>query len=205
MKKREEKRVIQPSIRMLDSILWLEFQNTYSLTLCLSRVHQHYENGKLNGPLQGVNMPFSIIYNWTYSIGLSRLSQHESDLWLSIASFHPDYLVAHVRGDRSTAMHEFAHARFHLDSAYSLLSHSVWTSLSRACRIAVAKDLVVRYVINNWCRGYAADRCIDEFQAYLVESPSAFGKKWASELQEPQAILKKALDWKSVYIKLYFE
>jgi hypothetical protein len=62
--------------------------------------------------------------------------------------------------------------------------HPLW-ALSPACKKVVEQELTMRH--------YQPHVFIDEFQAYLVETPCEFGKKWSNELSPCHALLKKAL------------
>ncbi|KAI9331232.1 hypothetical protein DFJ73DRAFT_664498 [Zopfochytrium polystomum] len=95
------------------------------------------------------------------------------------------YVIAALSSDRSTLVHEWAHARFHLDGEYRALCESTHASLSPAFARHVEKTIV-----NVW--NYAPEAVVDEFQAYVVEGPVAtvFGRKWMREVGECRARLK---------------
>ncbi|KAJ3412458.1 hypothetical protein HDV05_000712 [Chytridiales sp. JEL 0842] len=96
------------------------------------------------------------------------------------------YLLASLPSDPSTTLHEWAHAHFHLSPTYTALCLSTFSSLPPPLRDHITKELL------QW--GYAADKIVDEFQAYVVEGPlSVFGKKWADGLREVQRGLREGL------------
>jgi hypothetical protein len=176
-----------PTISFINSsgILVLTFENTNSLSKCLQRAHDCYEGGKLRGALKGINMPYDVLYNWTYSIGLHRLKAEELKLWIKIEKLDVKYVIACIKGDSGTMLHEYAHAIYHLDDSYRKLVGQLWENISKLCIIAICKELKIR--------NYKEEMWVDEWQAYTVESCREFGKKWGEELLESHQILRKRL------------
>jgi len=76
----------------------------------------------------------------------------------------PDVVISFVRGERETLRHELCHARFALDTGYRETLHTLWKE-------AWAPKL------HRWMRdlGYHPTRHTDEFCAYVLTEPSAFG------------------------------
>jgi hypothetical protein len=166
-------------------ILVLMFTNTSSLSSSLRRVHDHYEGGRLRGPILGINMPFNVLYNFVFSIGLHRLDPEERELWNVIGGFDSSYVIAYLKGDTSSLLHEYAHAVYYLDSSYRHLVSELWETLTKACKVAIGKELTIR--------NYKEDVWVDEWQAYTCESSREFGKKWSEELSESHRLLKARL------------
>ncbi|KAI9339401.1 hypothetical protein BDR26DRAFT_862359 [Obelidium mucronatum] len=96
-----------------------------------------------------------------------------------------EYVIAHTASDRSTFVHEWAHAIFYLRKPYRDLCESVFNSqASESFRAHVAKELV-----QLW--NYDESVVLDEFQAYCVEGPVVvFGKKWSNEVKLLQSVLR---------------
>jgi hypothetical protein len=166
------------------AILVLTFSNVFSLK-SLRRVHECYEGGELKGPLKGVNMPCDVLYNWVYCIGLHRLELNELELWNLIKNLDCTYIIACLKGDTSTLLHEYAHAIYHLDNSYKLLVGELWDNLTKSCKLAIGKELSMR--------NYKEKVWVDEWQAYNVESCREFGSKWAKELSVSHGLLKSRL------------
>ncbi|TPX70334.1 hypothetical protein SpCBS45565_g01732 [Spizellomyces sp. 'palustris'] len=95
------------------------------------------------------------------------------------------YICAYVHPDRSTLLHEWAHARFYLCGIYRSLCESLYSDLDDTSRRIVEKELSLR--------NYKANVYVDEWQAYCVESPMEFGKKSMRVMTDPHRILKKAV------------
>ncbi|KAJ3040881.1 hypothetical protein HDV00_010341 [Rhizophlyctis rosea] len=101
----------------------------------------------------------------------------------STAPSTPTYLIAHLLTDKSTLLHEYAHAFYYLSSSYRAEAHRLWEELDDATRITITKGLAF------W--NYAPEVVVDEFQAYVIEGPGEFGKKCAGRLGEAHRILRK--------------
>lgn len=96
------------------------------------------------------------------------------------------YLIACLSKDSSTILHEWAHAQYHLDSSYKSLCLDIYhNKLSPQLKLAIEKELRLR--------SYHPTMYADEFQAYVVETPVEFGKKWIAELKEFHRQLRKHL------------
>ncbi|KAJ3075167.1 Cilia- and flagella-associated protein 70 [Podochytrium sp. JEL0797] len=98
------------------------------------------------------------------------------------------YLIAHTTADRSTFVHEWAHAVFYLRHEYRVLCESVFRDqASDEFRAHLTKELV-----QLW--NYDPSVVLDEFQAYVVEGPlNVFGKKWVNECKQLQGVLRAAV------------
>ncbi|KAI9199802.1 uncharacterized protein BJ171DRAFT_517111 [Polychytrium aggregatum] len=97
----------------------------------------------------------------------------------------PHYLIASLRGDTSTILHEWAHAQYFLNAHYRQEAERIWADLDGDLQTAVRKELALR--------NYSDRVTVDEFQAYIVETPSEFGKKFASRLSLAHRALKGLL------------
>jgi hypothetical protein len=150
------------------NVLVLLFKNPASLA-CLSRVHLFYEE-KLNGPLKGINLPISCWNQWS---SMNTLTVDEEFIQ-SLISEATEYIIACIRGDTSTLLHEWAHMKYHLDPHYKQICNQMWDELDSAPKKAITNDLILR--------NYKPEVYIDEFQAYLLETPSDFGRKWSDYL-----------------------
>ena len=107
-------------------------------------------------------------------------SLHKNNL---LSSTRIRYIIACVKGDKSTLLHEWAHARYFLDLDYKQKCVEEFNKLDSAMRIAVERELL------SW--NYHKNVIVDEFQAYAVEGPlNVFGKKWMGNLREPQTKLR---------------
>ena len=175
------------------------------MTLGLGRPHIAYEGGQaLKGPLKGVNMPVEYFQKWVDEIGMDGLTEEErvvvelvgdefgdreevnqpNDISPNPTS-PPLYLISHLQTDKSTLLHEYAHAHYHLSSSYREECHRLWDSLDDATRSIISKELAFR--------NYREDVVIDEFQAYVVEGPGEFGKKVVGRLGEVHRVLRKLM------------
>lgn len=195
------------------SVLMLAFKDTLSLTAALARPHVAYEGGQLKGPLKGVNFPVEELIKWARAI--AREDVTEAEAWLldiversgisvfsekaerqtepSTSSFRPSpvphcqnpitYICAYTQSDRSTLLHEWAHAKFHLSSMYKSLCEDLYATLDDTCRKVIEKELQMR--------NYKESVYIDEWQAYIVEGPNEFGKKWTRLMTEPHRVLRE--------------
>ncbi|KAJ3169010.1 hypothetical protein HDU88_001337 [Geranomyces variabilis] len=178
-------------------VLILSFRNPSALAAALLRPHVAYEGGHLNGPLKGVNFPSSHYTTWL-ATGTSSSSSSSSSSSITptppaltaaeqaTAALVPpttSYICAYIRNDRSTLLHEWAHARFHVSDAYRALCVAQWAALDAATVKVVRKELEMR--------GYREDVYVDEWQAYCVEGPGEFGKKAGRALGEAHCILRR--------------
>jgi hypothetical protein len=107
-----------------------------------------------------------------------------------------DYLMASLKGDASTLYHEYAHARFHLDDSLKAMAQDMYNTLPLQIRKTVDLELKMR--------GYQESVFVDEFQAYLLESPEDFGRRWGPQLRPmhdqlrkkiPKPDLKNEINW----------
>ncbi|KAI8911419.1 hypothetical protein BC831DRAFT_492294 [Entophlyctis helioformis] len=96
------------------------------------------------------------------------------------------YIIAGLHGDKSTLLHEWAHARFFLDASYRDLSHQLWDGLDTDARRAIEKELAMR--------NYRPDVFVDEFQAYVAENPEDFGKRWAPKVRDANRQLRQIIN-----------
>ncbi|KAJ8327931.1 hypothetical protein QVD99_006335 [Batrachochytrium dendrobatidis] len=96
------------------------------------------------------------------------------------------YIISGLKGDRSTFLHEWAHARFFLDASFKAESTRIWDALDPQLKRHIQKELLMR--------NYRPDVFVDEFQAYVLESAEDFGKRWAEHLKVPHAKLRSLVN-----------
>jgi len=141
----------------------------------LGRPHIWYEGGELNGQLAGINFPRTTFLDWIASgVVLTRQEKDAYTMILKYPEYH--YIIGVLEGDRSTVLHERAHATYYLDNRYCRLVNRRWTELSEKTQRFVEKRL-------KEC-GYSDDRLVDEFQAYLVENQNVFKRSEFAPLQQ---------------------
>ena len=133
------------------------------------------------GPLKGVNLPSSSYNAWLLSE--PALSSAEEFINSILLDNPAEYIIAHIKNDKSTFYHEYSHALYHLDENYKSLANQYWTSLSSTAKKSIQADLKMR--------NYQPSNYIDEFQAYLVESPFDFGKRFYDELVDMHKVLRR--------------
>lgn len=180
--------------------LFLFFRHSFQITLALGRAHVFYEGRRLRGPLKGVNMPISTWLAWWRGTKdgdepltapelfvrdiLSNLSgsgdwssQPPSSDWAdsSLMNTKVSYLIALVENDYSSSLHEWSHARFYLDREVREEAHSIFDCLAESVRTGITQELEMR--------GYRKDVLVDEFLAYLVETPGEFGNRFRPHLE----------------------
>ncbi|KAJ3397651.1 hypothetical protein HDU92_005393 [Lobulomyces angularis] len=166
--------------------LVLKFPNLHSLKAALFRAHKNFENGELRGPLKGVNFSYLYLFGFVFSISIPKLTEEELMVWNLIESFkNVSYIIAGLKSDQKTFLHEWAHCIYHQNESYKNLSKKIYDNLEKPLLIQVEKELILR--------NYKKDNFIDEFQAYLIESPLEFGKKNYNLLLEHHKSLKKCL------------
>ena len=112
------KNVFEEPESFLVGAIWITlFSNSYSMEKCLGRIHIEYEHSKLKGPLKGINLPITVLEEY-FSAGV----ESEEENWLY--SYYKNawaedcpvkYLVACLKGDRSTLLHELSHGKYYLD------------------------------------------------------------------------------------------
>ncbi|RKP04042.1 hypothetical protein CXG81DRAFT_8747 [Caulochytrium protostelioides] len=106
-----------------------------------------------------------------------------------------DYVVAAIGQDRSSFLHEYAHAVYYLNPSYAEAASDAYAALPSDLRAAVEKELAFR--------NYAPAMFADEWQAYLQEGLADYGKKWVALLQPFQQRLRPyvklpALTWQTI-------
>ncbi len=161
------------------------FENSLSMSTLLGRPHVAYEGNELKGPLKGVNFPISHLKQWVQEVGVENLTDMES---LIFSYLQPDtqYLIAHLKNDKSTLLHEWAHALFHNSSEYQSKVSDYWHSLPLSIQTAIQKELTLR--------NYSPSVTIDEFQAYIAETPAEFGKKYIDLLKPIHAFCRRQVE-----------
>ncbi|KAJ3022034.1 hypothetical protein HKX48_007189 [Thoreauomyces humboldtii] len=160
--------------------LILSFRTPKDLASALLRPHLTYEGTVLNGPLLGVNFPSAHLRDWAETT--TPTEDERSILSLAESS---SYIIAHIARDRSTLLHEWAHAVYYTHQAYRDECLRLWNDLPGQIKKAVNVQLGLM--------GYREDVWMDEWQAYCVEGPTAFGAMCDRSLGVPCRDLKEAL------------
>jgi hypothetical protein len=185
------------------SLVILTFTTSHAMATCMARAHEHYEGGKLRGPLRGVNFPWSSYQAWLGTLPsagevavsedddtMNTRGMTEAEWQLHQLLRHtpaPAYVVAYLARDTSTLLHELAHAAFHLHAPYRAQCHAAWIGLPPDARTYLGKELALR--------GYAPGVWVDEFQAYVVEGPGELGKRVMGVLGPVHRELRLACAW----------
>lgn len=185
--------IVSPTASLAkDKILVLVFATASHLQEALGRPHVAYEKEPLKGPLRGINFPADFYGSWMSSImslseedNVARLSAPEICVSALISAVDPVYILASIKGDQSTLYHEWAHAMYFVSESVRNLAAELYTGLEPPLKKIVDHDLRMR--------GYQESVFVDEFQAYLVESPSDFGSKWAGRLRPGHEALRKLI------------
>ena len=159
----------KPEIHIENSVIFLLFSCYKSMANSLLNPHIYYEKSKLKGPLKGVNFPTKIYSEW---INNTELLSCDENIIREIIFNHQNiiYIIACHISDKSSILHEWAHAVYFMDCSYNKLANDLFNNVPLNCQIAIKKELFIR--------NYQPNVYIDEFQAYLVETPLEFGKKW---------------------------
>ncbi|KAJ3160694.1 hypothetical protein HDU86_000453 [Geranomyces michiganensis] len=176
---------LEPPIATFDEatcVLILCFRNPPALAAALLRPHVVYEGGHLNGPLKGVNFSSLHYTTWLASPQSPPLTPAEQTTAVLVPAT-TKYICAYIRNDRSTLLHEWAHARFFVSETYRALCVEQWAALDAGTVKVIRKELEMR--------GYREDVYIDEWQAYCVEGPGEFGKKAGRALSVAHCTLKR--------------
>ena len=168
-----------------ESIVVLIFGSAHNLSKALLRPHISYEGAQLKGPLKGLNFPLEFYKSWAHSV--TDFSEEESKVldFLNSLDPPPEYLLAAIKGDSSTLYHEWAHAQYFLKEPIRQLASQMYNNLPEQLKKIVDHEL--------YMRGYEAQVYVDEFQAYLLESPQDFGKKWAHLLKPHHDLLRRTI------------
>ena len=179
--KTKKKEFKPPRIFEHQETLFLMFNNEFSMKLALNRVHVYYEQQELKGPLRGINMPTQILFDWKQNVELT-----EFELLIINQLEDYKYLIAYLNGDNSTLLHEWCHSVYYFNTSYQSLVKDYWNNLQPRTREHIKLELKMR--------NYSEIVYEDEFQAYVRENPSDFGKKWTSELQLVHQKLKSMVN-----------
>lgn len=142
--------------------------------LVMQPVNSLYEGNELKGGLKGFNMPLKFLVENNRD---SQISAIIEDLPESVI-----YVIGAVKGDWSTLLHEWSHSRYFRLESYASLCLDYWNSLNKKTKKCIEKDLEMR--------NYLSSNYVDEFQAYVLENPCEFGKRFRGELIEIHMDLK---------------
>ncbi|KAJ3276512.1 hypothetical protein HDV01_004045 [Terramyces sp. JEL0728] len=181
LKSKPVKGFTKPTAYVNDSVLILYFATAQDLKDALMNVHLFYEKQELNGPLKGVNFPIGVYYEWMGTI--SDYTEGELYMKSLTANIQANYLIAGLKGDQSTFLHEWAHAVYFANSDYREMISKIYSGLDQNIRTVIEKELQQR--------NYHPNAYEDEFQAYVRENPADFGKKYSAYLSEIHQQLKK--------------
>ena len=175
-----------PVTYLLESnILVCIFAKSHHLSMALLRAHVYYEGQQLKGPLKGVNFPIEIYNKWCESVHELTLEEVCIRNTLQTLGDQPVYLLACLKGDTSTLYHEWAHAQYYTKQSLRSLAQELFNGLPDLLKKHIYQELSMR--------GYQESVYIDEFQAYLLESPKDFGKKWAGLLKPAHDLLRSSV------------
>jgi hypothetical protein len=169
-----------PDVFTAESTIIFKFSSSSAMKAAFERPHCYYEKQELRGPLKGVNFPISIYNEWKIS---TDLTECEKAIAQVIEAIGPEYLVSCLKKDASTFLHEWAHVVYHFNMDYREEVKAKWMELSGETKIGIEKELSMR--------NYAPQVYLDEFQAYVRESPGDFGKKFTKELQPIHEFFKR--------------
>jgi hypothetical protein len=164
-----------PNYYEFKQTIFLEFKNQNDLKTALERVHIYYEGKQLNGPLKGVNLPLCMIKEWKET---TEMTDQEAEIIQKVMKFTENtyivYLIAWIERDSSTLLHEWAHSVYYCNSNYRSVVQEIYNSLLPKTKKIIENELALR--------NYSPLVYPDEFQAYLREDPSDFGKKLVGEM-----------------------
>jgi hypothetical protein len=181
----------EPLDGIKDKILVLIFATASHLQESLGRPHLAYDKEPLKGPLRGINFPAASYSSWMSCLVSEsseddvNLSPQESCVAALVSAVNPIYILASIKGDQSTLYHEWAHAMYFVSEEVRDLASELYSGLELPLKKIVDHDLRMR--------GYQESVFVDEFQAYLLESPSDFGSKWAGRLRPGHEALRKLI------------
>lgn len=150
-----------------DYILSLEFSSLADMEVILKPVSDFYEGPIVNR--QGHNFPRETL--------MSYMKQTAAQPCQSSLFKHMEqnkqfrYLIAFLKGDVKTKLHELRHAMYHVDAQYREYVASLWDSMT-----SKEQHNVVAFLTKL---GYDAKVHLDEFQAYLFTEPLNF---WGMQL-----------------------
>jgi hypothetical protein len=171
-----------PRAYIYQKVIFLLYQTPTDIRKSLGRAHQFYEKSILKGPLKGVNMPYAVYKEWVSSVTFVA-EEEELHAVLTLESMQEcSYLIACLEKDKSTILHEWAHAHYYFNSTYRELIATEWNNLDPLLQKVIMKELELR--------NYHPDVFLDEFQAYVRENPGDFGKKYTQMLQPLHLKLK---------------
>jgi hypothetical protein len=128
--------------------------------------------------LKGLNVSFQFMKEHA-----EELTEMELILYSHLLPIDPKYVICCLEHDASTLYHEYAHAYFYLYESYRSSVKEFYNQLPPLVLKSIHSDLKLR--------GYIQENYIDEFQAYLLESPADFGKKHASFLKPIHLALRQ--------------
>ena len=171
----------------LTKVVVFQFADKNALNAALERPCSFYEGSKMRHGMLGVNFPRGTYMQWLEAVhkhSLSAIEQRVSKIVREDRSIR--YVVGYVAGDASTRLHEMAHAFYALDEGYQKRVEALWSSLPDNLCTLLRKEMLAR--------GYTEDHCVDEFQAYVLESPKGFGKKATPFLVNVHRELKAMFD-----------
>lgn len=105
------------------------------------------------------------------------------------------YLIGYLKLDKSTILHELSHALYYTNQEYYNKIDLLWNSLERDIQIIITKHILLI--------GYNKQHILDEWQAYLIESPLEFGKKIKSIMNPLHNELQKYIKFPNLKELIY--
>lgn len=189
----------------------LGFSDKRQMNLALYRPQLYYEDVQVLGEklswddlrllpggirqFDGFNIPLRDYVSWLTQFSFDELNDAERgfkkeleralklDFNKKFCSKLPAvYILAFVASDRHGHDHELYHAIYLKDEAYKKLVQERWSQLSDSTQRGLKGWLLAKR--------YHEKHHLDEFQAYVAESPHVFGKKYSSELFETFQVLQ---------------
>jgi hypothetical protein len=146
-------------------------------------------------------MPLQFWIDWVRA----EPSLQPAEAWLKdccdqISSHEINYLIASLKGDTSSLLHEWAHARYFQDQEYCLFMYdclhlihrqNIYSNLDSKLKSSIETELLLRK--------YKPHVFADEFQAYILESPIDFGKKFKDQLLPIHTKLRQLISLPRLY------
>ncbi|KAI8911055.1 hypothetical protein EDD86DRAFT_204293 [Gorgonomyces haynaldii] len=178
IEQKSKKETVLPTAYLENGILILLFSDPPTMRLYLQRAQSYYEKKELRN-LRGVNMPYETWKMWRAETDLTPEELQLDQLLQRLDVF---YLAGCLAKDRSSLLHEMAHAHYYQTPAYQAQVSRIWQDLEKPVRSHIEQELKMR--------NYHPDVFEDEFQAFVAESASDFGQKFASVLYPLHKVLR---------------
>jgi primosomal protein N' len=181
-----------PKAYIHEKVIFLLYETTMDIKKSLGRAHHFYEKSILKGPLKGVNMPYAIYQEWVSLVTLEKEEEELHSILNMEAVKQCSYMIACLEKDKSTILHEWAHAHYFFNPTYRELIEKEWILLDPLLQKVIKKELEMR--------NYHPDVFLDEFQAYVRENPGDFGKKYTQMLVPLHLKLKSLIHVPTIFV-----